>query len=548
MIKYLKNSAVVLLSLTVIFQSVLLSGAVHKNYGNSEIKNVIESILEWKKSCFKSDNSDNILFNSGFLKSAGTTDCDWYAIALGRTGIEDDYFSYISVLKNKIRKDFFDNGKRKKGIKATDFQRTVLALLSLGGNPYDDDIRLIDKGICDFSLEELGRQGVNGYIWELIALDSMNYKIPETSTLTRKSIITEILKYQRSDGAFGLEKGEFDVDITAMALQALAPYRIYEDKYSVLSADDKKLKLTVKQSIDKALNILSENQMSDGSFGSSDVSTCESTAQVITTLCALEINPLSDSRFIKNGNTALDGIMQYRMNDGGFSHKLEKNASSDSKAGEQAMTALCALYRLENGMNFIYNMSETDNENNTSFLDESVYKTESANGFVINIFSKKSGIQKIVFTESDFKEYSLLPDTLTTENYEAVLRLYEKIKNADNKKDYPEKLETELKEKKDTIEKIQNEIDSINAQIADNIYAKDELTYDDAKIIDGILERTQKLGEYDKKQILNIDSLIIYREEITHRKRSKIIYAVTATTVILLAAYLIFRHFKNKKS
>ena len=94
---------------------------------------------------------------------------------------------------------------------------------------------------------------------------------------------------------------------------------------------------------------------------------------------------------------------------------------------------------------------------------------------------------------------------------------------------------------------LQNEIDSINAQIADNIYAKDELTYDDASLIDDILERKQRLSEYDKKQILNIDSLMIYREELTHRKRSKIIYAVTAAAVILLAAYLILRHFKNKK-
>ena len=548
MVKYFKFAVAIVLSLTVIFQSIVLSGAEHKNYGNNEIKIVIESLIDWKKRCVKSDASDNILFNGEFLKSAGTTDCDWYAIALGRTGAEDDYFSFISVLKNKIKKDFFENGKRKKGIKATDFQRTVLALLSVGGNPYDDDIRLIDKGICDFSLEELGRQGLNAYIWELIALDSMNYKIPESCTLTRKSIITEILKYQRSDGAFGLKKGEFDVDITAMALQALSPYRIFEDKYSIISADNEKITLTVKQSVDKALEILSENQKTDGSFGSSDGSTCESTAQVITALCALETDPLSDNRFIKNGNTSLDGIMQYRMKDGGFSHKSEKNTSSDSKAGEQAMTAFCAFYRLENGMKFIYNMgNKTEDEKNTRFLDESIYKTESANGFVINIFSKKPGIQKIIFTESDFKEYSLLPDTLTTENYEVVVRLYEKIKNADNKSDYPENLEAGLKAKKEAIEKIQNEIDSINTQIADNIYAKDELTYDDASLIDDILEKTKRLSEYDKKRILNIDSLMIYHEELTHRKRSKIIYVVTAAAVILLAAYLILRHFKNKK-
>ena len=212
------------------------------------------------------------------------------------------------------------------------------------------------------------------------------------------------------------------------------------------------------------------------------------------------------------------------------------------------MTALCAFYRLENGMKFIYNMgNKTEDEKNTRFLDESIYKTESANGFVINIFSKKPGIQKIIFTESDFKEYSLLPDTLTTENYEVVVRLYEKIKNADNKSDYPENLEAGLKAKKEAIEKIQNEIDSINTQIADNIYAKDELTYDDASLIDDILEKTKRLSEYDKKRILNIDSLMIYHEELTHRKRSKIIYAVTAAAVILLAAYLILRHFKNKK-
>ena len=546
-IKYFKIPLTVLLGLSIAFHSVILSAAVHKNYDNNEIKSSIEGIIEWKKSSIKSSGSDDILFSSEFLKSAGTTDFDWYAIALGRTGIEDDYFSGISVLKNKIKNNFFESGKRKRGIKATDFQRTVLALLSLGGNPCDEDIKLIDKGLCDFSMQELGRQGVNGYIWELIALDSMNYKIPESSELTRKAIITEILKYQRSDGAFGLKKGEFDVDITAMALQALSPYQSFEDKYIVLSADNRKLNITVRQSVDKAVSILSENQMSDGSFGSYDISTCESTAQVITALCALKINPLSDSRFIKNGNTALDGIMQYRMNDGGFSHKSEKNSSSDSKSGEQAMTALCALYRLENGMRFIYDISKTENKNNTSFLDESIYNTESGNGFVMNIFSKKSGEIHIIFSKSDFEEYNSIPDTPTTENYEAVVRLYEKIRNAENKNDYPESLEAELKIKKDTIENIQNEIDSINAAVADNIYQKDELTPDDAQIIDDILKRTEKLSDYDRKQILNIDSLLIYREELTYQRRSKIIYAVTVAAVILLAVYLIFRHFKRKR-
>ena len=49
MVKYFKFAAAIVLSLTVIFQSIVLSGAEHKNYGNNEIKIVIESLIDWKK-------------------------------------------------------------------------------------------------------------------------------------------------------------------------------------------------------------------------------------------------------------------------------------------------------------------------------------------------------------------------------------------------------------------------------------------------------------------------------------------------------------------
>ena len=51
---------------------------------------------------------------------------------------------------------------------------------------------------------------------------------------------------------------------------------------------------------------------SDGGFCSSmDTGTesSESCAQVLTALCSLGIDPQSDSRFIKNGNTVLDNLM-----------------------------------------------------------------------------------------------------------------------------------------------------------------------------------------------------------------------------------------------
>lgn len=48
--------------------------------------------------------------------------------------------------------------------------------------------------------------------------------MPEDAAYTREEILAAILEAQEPDGGFGLTAGASDVDITAMALQALAPY------------------------------------------------------------------------------------------------------------------------------------------------------------------------------------------------------------------------------------------------------------------------------------------------------------------------------------
>ena len=99
-----------------------------------------------------------------------------------------------------------------------------------------------------------------------------------------------------------------DVDITAMVLQSLAPY---------YSSDAK-----VKVAVDKALDYLSNIQEEDGAFSSiyGDVS-LESTAQVIVALTSLGINPMTDTRFIKNDNTLINVLHRYRVGNG-FAHVI----------------------------------------------------------------------------------------------------------------------------------------------------------------------------------------------------------------------------------
>ena len=144
-----------------------------------------------------------------------------------------------------------------------------------------------------------------------------------------------------------------DVDITAMALTALAPY--YEENSEAKAAAD------------LALSWISEHQESDGGFCSSmDTGTesSESCAQVLTALCSLGIDPQSDSRFIKNGNTVLDNLMSFRQEDGGFVHAYVYDASnpasipdeSDFLAGGQAAYALTAFCRYKNNMKNLFNL------------------------------------------------------------------------------------------------------------------------------------------------------------------------------------------------
>lgn len=133
-------------------------------------------------------------------------------------------------------------------------------------------------------------------------------KAEEFNTL-REQLLTEALARQQSSGEFRYtskwpaelkqkgvdgEPDRFDyILLTAKSVQALAPYQNRKD---------------VATAIDKALNYLSEQQLSSGGFlkyGAEDVA---EDAAVMELLAALGIS-LTDERFTKDGHTVLDGMM-----------------------------------------------------------------------------------------------------------------------------------------------------------------------------------------------------------------------------------------------
>ena len=271
----------------------------------------------------------------------GSVGGDWLILGLARSGLEisDEYFeTYFQNLSVYTAQQ----GGVLHAKKYTEYSRVVLAVTAIGKDPLDVGGFNMLLPLADF--EQTVFQGINGPIFALLALDSGNYEIPEniadSTQATRDLYVDYILNAQLPDGGWSLMGGEPEIDLTAMALQALAKYQDRKD---------------VAEAIEKGLTILSNRQNENGGYqySTAEQASCESVAQVIVALTELGIS-LDDSRFVKNGKTLLDGILQFHQEDGGFSHLVD--GETDLLATEQAFYALVAAKRLAEGESSLYNM------------------------------------------------------------------------------------------------------------------------------------------------------------------------------------------------
>ena len=338
-------------------------------YTQDELMDTALGIVNWKK-LDNGSTADGPLINDAYLEMAGTTPGDWYQIGMSRMRINDDYAGYLAVIRDIVQARYREESKLSSA-KATEWHRIALAILAAGGDPTDFGtdangaaINLIADGTYDRGkTASLGRQGINGWIWGLIALDARRYPVPEGAFNSRDDIIVEILRQQLADGGFALTGPVSDVDITAMALQAFAPYVDSEKTYTYTQhVSGIEVTKSVGQAVDEALVWLAAAQDDDGDFFSWGTQNVESTVQTVVALCCLGIDPQTDPRFIKNGKTPLDGIMKYRMPDGGFIHSFTYDpdnptslpTQSNTMASEQVLYALAAVRRQMQGMRTLY--------------------------------------------------------------------------------------------------------------------------------------------------------------------------------------------------
>lgn len=263
---------------------------------------------------------------------------EWSVIGIARgeySGSSKTAFNenYLAAANQAVK----EKGGKMSSAKSTEYSRMILALSSLGKNAKNTAGYDLYSGLSDMSF--VTKQGLNGSIFALIALDAKN--TAPRGNVTRQALIRKIIAAQNSDGGFSLSAAaDSDVDVTAMALQALAPYKCIPK---------------VSSSIESALSFLSKKQNSDGSYTSYGNKNCESACQVVIALCTLDISPNTDSRFVKNGKSVYASVLSFGLPDGSFKHVADKGANL--MATEQALCAMAAYKRLSENKSALYDMS-----------------------------------------------------------------------------------------------------------------------------------------------------------------------------------------------
>ncbi|MEI4802535.1 DUF4430 domain-containing protein [Bacillus sp. FJAT-51639] len=276
-------------------------------------------------------------------------DGDWVMIGLTQSGQEvskDVKSSYLQSLVERVE-------EKENKFSSTELARTILAVTAVEGDPTNIANNNLISKLYNFEKTE----SITDYIFSLIALDTKKYEVPANAKWNRDALIKGILKLQHTDGSWAYI-GELEepgnVDITGMALVALAPYQEQAE---------------VKQSLEKAKQYLARVQTGKGGFLSGGVENANSVAQAVLGLAAAGIDPTS-ATYTKNNYNAFQNLLSYQLENGGFKW-LPADTEENGMTTEQAMLALVQYKNFLTGKGSVYDWTKTSTNEGNKPTDES---------------------------------------------------------------------------------------------------------------------------------------------------------------------------------
>lgn len=255
---------------------------------------------------------------------------EWLIIGIMKSGASlsgSARAGYLTSLEDALREGSGSLSARR----YTEYARAALALTALGENPgafRGWDILAPLKSFSDVS-----KQGVNGIAYALIALDAADAVFSDNGNDTRQAYIDALVCAQRKDGGWSMNTNTAapDADVTAMAIQALAPYTG---------------QTAVSGSVRAGLAALGRIQNQNGTFSSYGAENAESCAQVLLALSALPA-PLLSTDGAPDISSVIDALLSFAEPDGSFSHTAD--GETNLMSTEQALYALSAYLCTHSG-------------------------------------------------------------------------------------------------------------------------------------------------------------------------------------------------------
>ena len=603
-----KRFASLLLALLLVLACcpVLSAQAADGGYTREDIAWYMDGIVSW---CAKRLGvSEDAILSAQTAGYAAAGGLDWYALYMYRAGYESDYAAYGSALEDAVSQKYQENGGLDR-VRASEWHRTGLAATACGGdalafgtNAAGETINLVADGVYDRGkTEDLGAQGINGLTWGLLMLDSRGYAVPAGAADTRETILTRILSAQTTEGGFSLSGEGVSADLTAMTLQALAPYQNSTHVFTVTDkATGTTVERTVSEAIELALGALSACQMENGGFGD-DGESSESASQVIIALCALGIDPASDAHFVKRGGSVLDALLRFAKPDGGFAHTLEKGADgSNAMAGEQALGALTAYMRFKDGLHSLYDLrGEADAETaeavralreeidalaaagtepdaataaelqarydaipagerryvfNYTYLlrweralgmdiEEPFYDPAEEVPAAEKLDVRTAGTAwSTRFTAADAAVCAALPSPATLADADTVALLLDKLGDTDSA------WRTALLEKETEIAAQRQEVAAINARIAGELFPAEKLGAGDRAALEEVIAEIEALPEADRAYVTGAGGLYAARERLDRTQTGRTVGIIAAAAAVIAAAAIVLIIIKKKKA
>lgn len=316
----------------------------------SEVKALQQEILDYATE----ESGGKTLLSGKILDEAGSAYSDWLAFGYARSKNTEGLDRYLGNMKLTTEALYAKIGAGDTlGIRPSDIARLAIIVKALGENPESfgkdasgNPIDLVKDSSYDCILGDVGKQGNNGYIWALLALDACGAEPGAGSSETRESLVQKLLSSQNEDGGFGLTNGDAsDPDLTAMTITALYPY------HGANAAVD--------ACAERAFAWLSGLQCEDGTMKIADERTSETTAWTI--LAASTWGKDLNKEFVAGGKTLLDGIACFKLEDGSYIHSLdaaEPETKGNPMSCDQVYYGLEALRRSLEGEPALFDMSD----------------------------------------------------------------------------------------------------------------------------------------------------------------------------------------------